>query len=106
MTLTHRRASVTVANMRASFRGSAVAVVFSTNLLLGQATGRVTGVVTDPTDAVVPSAHVAVANTQTKVRLETVTNQDGIFQFPELPIGSYEITAVAAGFKTLARGPI
>jgi hypothetical protein len=92
--------------MKSSLRGISALVFFGANLLFAQASGRITGVVTDPTDAVVQSAHVIATNTRTQIKLETVTNQDGIFQFPELPIGSYEITATAPGFKTLGRGPI
>lgn len=78
----------------------------SVEALLGQSTGRLSGSVVDPTDAVVPNAQVVCTNTQTHLKLQAVTNQSGIFQFPELPIGSYELTATASGFKTLVRGPI
>jgi hypothetical protein len=40
-------------------------------------------------------------NVNTGIRLQAVTNAEGIFRFPELPIGTYEITASKPGFQRL-----
>jgi hypothetical protein len=68
------------------------------------ATGKITGNVTDPSGAVVPGAKVVVTNLDTQTSKETVTNDQGFYQVLQLPIGSYEVSAEAAGFiKSVAR---
>ncbi|HEY6341853.1 MAG TPA: TonB-dependent receptor [Bryobacteraceae bacterium] len=62
------------------------------------ATGRITGVVTDPGRAVVAGAKVTVVNTATGVPSETITGPDGVYQVPELPIGTYNVTVEQQGF--------
>jgi hypothetical protein len=62
--------------------------------------GRIKGTVTDATNAVVPGATVTATNTETGVKFITKSLKDGGYLFPELPIGSYTISAEAAGFKT------
>jgi len=75
-------------------------------LLVGQATGRITGTVVDAGDALVAGASVQCRNTESGLLSATVTNQEGIFRFPDLPIGTYEITVTQPGFQTLVRGSI
>jgi len=62
-------------------------------------TGRVSGTVTDPTGAVIPGADVTVKNTLTGIEFKAVTNAEGYFLIPALPIGEYAITVRAPGFK-------
>lgn len=68
--------------------------------VLGQTFGTITGVATDPTGAVVPNAKVTVTNTATNVSRNTVTNNEGIYAFPSLVPGPYEVRIEAAGFRT------
>ena len=63
--------------------------------------GTLEGIVTDPRSALVTNAEVRAKNLQTEVILSTVTNANGMFVFPVLPLGSYEITASHPGFATL-----
>ena len=62
-------------------------------------TGSVSGVVTDPTGAVVGGAKVIATETQTGVRNEITTDSAGFFNFPTLPIGVYDVEVVASGFR-------
>ena len=39
-------------------------------------------------------------------RFEAVTTSEGIFRFPELPIGAYELVAMKVGFQRLVRNRI
>jgi len=64
--------------------------------------GTITGTVTDPSGAVVPSATVSVVSERTGAARETVTNEQGSFSFPELEAGTYSITVNKPGFKKLA----
>jgi len=66
-------------------------------------TGSIRGAVTDPSGAVVPSAAVTVKNIQTGVSTSLMTDADGRYVAPNLPIGSYEIQVQAQGFETAVR---
>ncbi len=65
--------------------------------------GTLTGIVTDNSGAVVPNVQVIVKNTATNVISKTMTNEVGQYTQPNLPIGPYQITFEAEGFKTLVR---
>jgi hypothetical protein len=74
--------------------------------LSAQATGRISGIVLDASDAKVSGADVECRNTATDLLFKTTTNAGGIFHFPDLPIGAYRITVAHTGFQTLVRGGI
>jgi hypothetical protein len=63
-----------------------------------QATAQITGIVTDPTGAVVAVAEVTLRNSNTNVVHKTKTNKDGIYLFSLVPIGTYELTIEQQGF--------
>lgn len=62
-------------------------------------TGSISGVVTDPSGAVVPGAKVAALNTGTGIRETVVTDSKGFYEFPALPIGTYEVDVQQNGFR-------
>lgn len=62
-------------------------------------TGKVTGVVTDPSGAVVPNATVTVTNVATNISHQVTTDRSGTYQVLDLPIGRYRVTAEAPGFE-------
>src|ERR1700736_3781936 len=59
-----------------------------------------TGVVSDPSQAVVPQATVKLKNMQSGSLRETVTNSDGYYTFASVSVGDfqYELTVEAKGF--------
>jgi len=61
--------------------------------------GKITGAVKDQTGSVIPGAVVVVTNTQTGVRFTVTTDQDGVFTFPVLAVGQYQIDVTSDGFK-------
>ncbi len=63
------------------------------------ANGKITGIVTDVSGAVVPNASVTVANTATNVSQTMSTNDSGFYQALQLPIGLYRVTVAAPGFE-------
>jgi Carboxypeptidase regulatory-like domain len=66
----------------------------------GRVTGTITGVVTDPTGAVIQGAKVTAVNNATGFKQETVTNTDGFYRLDLLPVGAYSVMiAPTAGFK-------
>ena len=70
--------------------------------LAAQDTGRIVGVITDPTGSVVPKTKITAINTETSVSTETVSATDGSYQILALPIGTYRVTAEAPGFRKAA----
>lgn len=64
--------------------------------------GGIAGLVTDTTGAVVPGANVVATNEKTGVTFHTVSTSAGAYRFPELPLGTYTVTATAAGFQQSA----
>lgn len=65
--------------------------------------GAITGVVQDPSGAVIPGAQILVTNIDTGLMLQTKSNQSGIFVVSPLKIGNYKVTAHAQGFESVTR---
>lgn len=63
-------------------------------------TGSITGVVTDPSGALVAGATVTAQNTGTGVSTTAQTNGAGVYTIRFLPIGSYTLSVSATGFST------
>ena len=63
------------------------------------ATGKIVGIVMDASGGVVADAPVTVTNTGTHVSKQAVTDKQGYYQVLELPIGPYEVSVEAVGFK-------
>ena len=61
-----------------------------------------TGVVSDPTGAVVPNATVKLINEQSGSARDTVTNAEGYYTFASVSVGdfTYKLTVEAPGFQT------
>jgi len=79
-----------------------VCVMFG-SLSYGQSIfATLTGVVSDPSGAVVPNAKVHLRNESTGSLRDTVTNTDGYFTFASLAVGDFthELTVEAQGFVT------
>ena len=67
----------------------------------GQTTGRITGVVKDPSGGLVAKADVQVINKSTNETWSATTDQEGTYTFFLLSPGLYQIEVKAAGFKTV-----
>src|SRR5208337_4118942 len=65
-----------------------------------QSTGSIRGTVSDPSGAAIANAAVTVTDNGTGLSRDTVSNESGIFVYPDLPIGTYTLKIYAAGFKT------
>ena len=59
-----------------------------------------TGRITDEQGAVIPGAHIQITGVNTGVVYSAVTNADGIYTVPGLPIGAYTVQATVPGFQT------
>jgi outer membrane receptor protein involved in Fe transport len=62
--------------------------------------GQFAGTVTDPSGAAIPNAKATVTNLGTNLSVTTTTNQTGLYNFRELPVGTYKIVVEAPGFRT------
>jgi hypothetical protein len=67
----------------------------------GSTTQTLSGSVVDPTGAVVPGADVSARHNNTGVVTAAVSNTEGLFSIPSLPIGAYTVTVTLQGFKTV-----
>ena len=81
-----------------------VAVLATTHAAFAQRTsGGISGTVTDSTGGVLPGVNVTAVCTETNLTRTAVTDAQGGFTFPELPVCLYRVTAELPGFKTVAR---
>lgn len=65
-----------------------------------QSTATLTGIVTDPTGAVVANAQVKIHSTATGGDRNVVTDNSGIYVAPSLQPGDYQIETSATGFSS------
>ncbi len=66
-------------------------------------TGTLSGTVTDSTGAVIPEMDVTAKNTETGLTRVVKTNGEGYFTMPFLPLGNYDVTVDARGFKKVTK---
>ena len=74
-------------------------LLFAAGARAQDAVGRIVGNVTDPSGAAVAGAKVTVTNPTTAVSQTTTTDKDGFYQVLSLPIGAYQVTIEARGFR-------
>ncbi len=65
--------------------------------------GTITGTITDSQGALVPGAQVTLTNSGTGLVLQTHANQDGLYVFSPVRIGSFSISASSKGFETVTQ---
>ena len=65
--------------------------------------GGISGLVTDPSGAVVPAAKVVALNHATGISQSTVSTGAGLYSFVSLTPGDYQLTANAPNFETVVR---
>jgi outer membrane receptor protein involved in Fe transport len=76
----------------------AALLVFAAPAFSQSATGKVVGVITDPSGASVAGATVTATNEATGSVSTTTTNADGRYEIPSVPVGSYKVTVEKEGF--------
>ena len=69
-------------------------------------TAEIQGVVKDALGDVVPGALVVVRHEVSGFRTERVSDNEGRFFVPGLPVGVYSVSATLAGFKTVTRSSV
>lgn len=65
--------------------------------------GAISGIVLDPSGALIAGADVTIANDATGVQYYGKTNGDGVYVVRNLPPGSYRLQVTNVGFKTIIK---
>ena len=88
-------------------RAALLALALATTLF-GQRADRaiITGVVSDPTGALIPGASVTLLDEGTGVVTDLESNAAGTFNSPPLVLGVYSVRVESPGFKTFQRSGI
>jgi hypothetical protein len=91
-------------------------IVFAAIIVLGGARlieaqsnatdAAIEGYVRDSSGGTVSGANITVKNTATNIVGKTTTNAEGYFRFPLLPVGNYQLTVAAQGFKEFSESGI
>jgi Carboxypeptidase regulatory-like domain len=61
--------------------------------------GSISGTVTDRSGAVVAGATLKLVNTSQQTTYQTISDKQGLYSFPNLPVGHYDLTTTATGFS-------
>jgi len=92
---------------RLKLLGLVMGCLLLAGLMYGQSIfGSLTGLVTDASNAVVPSAKITLTNEASGDTRRTETNTDGYFSITSIPTGSYTIAVEAQGFQKWERKAI
>jgi hypothetical protein len=60
--------------------------------------GSISGVVADQSGAVVPGAMLKLVNTAQRTTYQVLSDKQGLYSFPNLPVGHYDLAIEASGF--------
>jgi hypothetical protein len=83
-----------------------IAILISPPLAAQEVSAGITGAITDPSGAAVPGAGVTARDMDRGTTWKTTTNAEGVYAFPRIPAGKYELKFEASGFRTASRRDI
>jgi len=86
-----------------SITAAVVALLLVPVVALAQATGQMSGTVTDTSGGVLPGVTIEVTNSATGIARTAVTGADGTYMVPLLQPGDYDVRASLSGFRTVVR---
>ena len=95
-----------ITNIFLRARWFAIFLGLSATLCAQAPTAQISGLVTDPSGAVITGAAVTATNQATSIRRDTVTNDNGLFNLSALPPGIYSLAVDAKGFPKQNRDGI
>jgi hypothetical protein len=76
-----------------------LSILMTHSALAQTGSGKITGSVKDASGALISGSSVSLINTATGVTQKTTSNGEGVFAFPVVPVGQYEIDVTADGFN-------
>jgi hypothetical protein len=83
-----------------SLFGALFVALLAGNLPAQSIYGTLTGIVSDPQDAVVVGAVIKLVDQQSGSQRETISNNDGYYTFVSVPPGAYSLSVSAPGFES------
>src|SRR5437764_13485417 len=69
-------------------------------------TAQITGLVADPSGAVVPNATITIVNIETGTHNSAASNAQGYYTVPLLDPGNYQVRVETKGFRPLIRSGV
>src|SRR5262249_20495313 len=81
-------------------------VVFSVLPAVAQTQAGISGVIHDPSGAVIPGVTVTVTNPATNFVRSAISNEAGVYNFPVLQPGIYNIKVELPGFRTIEQNNV
>ena len=81
-------------------RALVLALFLSVCILFGSSGGSLSGIVKDPSGAVIPHAQLVLVNAGLKTQFKTTSDEQGYYTFPSLPVGHYDLTILGTGFQS------
>src|SRR5213592_1409671 len=86
---------------------SVLCVVLSSVVpVIAQTQAAISGVIHDPTGAVIPGVSVTVTNPATNVARSVISNDAGVYNVPSLQPGRYNIKVELPGFRTITQNDV
>jgi hypothetical protein len=86
--------------------GWAVALLLFLPAASAQQNGSITGIVSDPSGAVIPGADITLKNEINGIERKTLSNAEGFFNFVSVPAGTYTVRVQMKGFRPWERTQI
>ncbi len=80
-----------------------ISPVLSPNLTAQTSTGQISGVVSDPTGAVIPGATVTILNPVSAYSRTATTDGAGRFNISNIPFNPYHLTVIMSGFASFVQ---
>ena len=84
----------------------AIACLILASSAFAQDRGAITGTVSDGSGALIPGVKIALTNSETGTKFETVTTGTGNYMAPALPSGVYTLNVEHAGFTSYQQSNI
>src|SRR5206468_10257638 len=81
-------------------------VFLVTSSSYAQSTTSLRGVITDSSGGVIPEAAVTMTSTENGAVRTSVTEANGVYDFPQVVPGTYKLTATKTGFAKMTRNNI
>src|ERR1700722_13816233 len=81
----------------------AISSLYFSGALFGQTLGEITGEVRDPSGSVTVGATIQVTNTGTGAQRRSASNASGVYSFPLLQPGTYNVSVSMTGFQSMTR---
>src|ERR1700691_2423204 len=96
--------SLKVSSLAVNMARSLCAVaLLSSALVWASVGGSIAGTVKDPSGRVIPNAEVTLRESTTGISYQTRSDSKGLYTFPVLPVGHYELQVKAPGFSGYQR---